>query len=503
MKPMSWLSSFHAVALLVIAAPTLAQLNAEEASAWSTTHGSTVDSWPAAETMDHEILRTSQDTFLDAGPTSANHELAILSKRLEALEKPILKYPANVQLQGVFQADGVTFNQDEVNQSPAAAGGVGYIENGGDFRRARLTAKAALANNMNALMQFDFAAQGRPTFTDVWVEWTDLPLVGTVRVGQWKHPFSLEVVSSFRYTTFMERSSLFQAFTPFRHIGIGAYNHTEDLMSTWAVSYLRTGQDQFGDSLSTHGGNGCAGRVTRVLWYDESEGRSYAHVGGAYFLNVPPNHSTSFRSIPEIFVGQNANDGVGTAGFAVPGVFDGTPFFVNTGTLTNVDHVHTFGLEGLWVYGPLSVQAEAMAATVDRATAATAVLDGAYVQAGYFLTGEHRPYDRTNGAIDRVKPFEDFFLVGTDSGLERGIGAWELALRFSHIDLNDDTISGGEMDNLTLGVNWYCNPNCKVVFNYVHSWRESPTTPPNPGAFPLLAVHSEANAFGLRTQMDF
>lgn len=445
----------------------------------------------------------SYETFSDVAPLPVEQQLAIFSKRLDALEHPVIKYPANVQVNGVFQADGVTFNQDDANRAPAAAGGVGFIENGADFRRARVTAKATLANNMNALMQFDFAAQGRPTFTDVWVEWTDLPLVGTIRVGQWKQPFSLEVVSSFRYTTFMERSSLFQAFTPFRHIGIGAYNHADDLLSTWAVSYLRTGQDQFGDSLSTHGGNGFSGRVTRLLWYDEEEGRSYLHAGGAYFLNVPPNHTTVFRSIPEIFVGQNANDGVGTAGFPVPGVFDGTPFFVNTGNLTNVDHVHTFGLEGLWVYGPLSVQAEAMAAAVDRATATTAVLDGAYVQVGYFLTGEHRPYDRINGAIDRVRPFEEFFFVGTDHGLERGAGAWEVALRLSHIDLNDDNISGGQMDNLTFGVNWYCNPYCKVVFNYIHSWRESPTSPPNPGAFPAVAVNSEVNAFGLRTQMDF
>jgi phosphate-selective porin len=75
-------------------------------------------------------------------------------------------------------------------------------------------------------------------------------------------------------------------------------------------------------------------------------------------------------------MGQNANDGTGTAGVAVPGVIDGTPFFVNTGTLTNVNN--TFDLEALWVYGPFSVQAEAMAAAVDRTVAATPVLHGEY-----------------------------------------------------------------------------------------------------------------------------
>jgi phosphate-selective porin OprO/OprP len=428
-----------------------------------------------------------------------------LAQQTPVLDSPAPKYPQVPVVSGVFQADGVVFSQSEANKLPAALGGVGPIENGADFRRARLGVRSAVANNMNAFIQMDFAAPGRPTFTDVWVEWTDLPLLGTVRAGQWKQPFSLEVVSSFRYTTFMERSSLFQAFTPFRHIGLGFYNHADDLMGTWAASYLRTGQDQFGDSLSTRGGNGFAGRITRLLQYQEPDGRSYLHVGGAYYLNTPPNHAIAFRTIPEIFVGQNRNDpaDTGTAGFSVPFLFDGTPFFVDTGVIRDVEHVHTFGLEGLWVYGPLSIQAEAMAAVVDQAVQQSATLDGGYIQIGWFLTGEHRPYDRVNGAIDRVQPFEEFFLVRTENGLERGLGAWEVALRLSHIDLDSGNISGGRMNNLTFGINWYCNAYCKVVFNYIHSWRDSPTRPPHPTPAPAVSVPSEANAWGIRAQVDF
>ena len=42
------------------------------------------------------------------------------------------------------------------------------------------------------------------------------------------------------------------------------------------------------------------------------------------------------------------------------------------------------------------------------------------------------------------------------------------------------------------GVNWYCNPYCKVVFNYIHSFVTDRNGSP-----------SEANAWGLRTQLDF
>ena len=36
-----------------------------------------------------------------------------------------------------------------------------------------------------------------------------------------------------------------------------------------------------------------------------------------------------------------------------------------------------------------------------------------------------------------------------------GAGAWELSARWSDIDLSDGAISGGEMQILSLGVNWW------------------------------------------------
>lgn len=47
-----------------------------------------------------------------------------------------------------------------------------------------------------------------------------------------------------------------------------------------------------------------------------------------------------------------------------------------------------------------------------------------------------------------------------------GIGAWELGARFSSIDLTDGLVDGGEMDILSLGVNWYLSPIFNVNLNY-------------------------------------
>ena len=417
-------------------------------------------------------------------------------KKLTEAKKPAPEKPKlpNVTIGGVFQADAVAFHQLESSREA-----YGRIESGADFRRARLGAKGAVSDRMDYFMQMDFGFFGRPTFTDVWADFKEVGPLGTVRVGQWKQPFGLEVVSSFRYTTFMERSSTFQAFTPFRHIGVGFYDHSEDLNWTWAASYFRTGQDQFGGSLSTDGGNGGAGRLTHLLWHEGSKGEDYLHVGAGYFLNAPPNERARFRSIPEVFVGEFVvppGEPVGTSGVPIPDVDNGTPFFVDTGTIAGASLTQTFGFESLWVRGPLSWQNEAMGAFVDTSTQGNAFLNGAYSQFGWFLTGEHRPYDRKAGAIDRVIPFHS---VSKSGG---GWGAWEIAGRWSYLDVTDRQILGGMMQNMTAGLNWYVNPNCKCVFNYIHSWADA--RPSRNGT--ILSndfISSQTDAFAMRCQLDF
>ena len=169
-------------------------------------------------------LSTPEEVFVAPASGAVSEETSsvfeqrfqALTHRFDELQTKIStpKLPS-VEVHGVFQADSGWFSQNVASRKA-----VGDIQDGVDFRRARLSANGALAENMNYFLQMDFAFQGRPTFTDLWFEVTKVPVVGNVRIGQWKQPFSLEVVSSFRYTTFAERSVLFQSFTPFRHIAL-------------------------------------------------------------------------------------------------------------------------------------------------------------------------------------------------------------------------------------------------------------------------------------------
>jgi phosphate-selective porin OprO/OprP len=120
------------------------------------------------------------------------------------------------------------------------------------------------------------------------------------------------------------------------------------------------------------------------------------------------------------------------------------------------------GLEAAYIDGPGSVHGEYIASRVDRDDGlSTLAFHGGYVQAAWFLTGESLPYLADTGVLGRLRP-KSRFTLKNPTGV-----AWELAVRLSGIDLNDDDIIGGEELNLTLGVTWYLDKYTKVMANYV------------------------------------
>ena len=60
------------------------------------------------------------------------------------------------------------------------------------------------------------------------------------------------------------------------------------------------------------------------------------------------------------------------------------------------------------VWGPFSIQAEYMRAFVTLTSGGTAELDGVYVFASYFLTGEHRVFSLSEAEFARIRPRQDF-----------------------------------------------------------------------------------------------
>ena len=92
------------------------------------------------------------------------------------------------------------------------------------------------------------------------------------------------------------------------------------------------------------------------------------------------------------------------------------------------------------------------------------VFQGFYVSGSYALTGEMRRYRWRHGTLARIEPKR-----GLGDG---GKGAFEVALRFSRIDLNDGDVRGGALNDVSLAFNWYPNVPGKVSFNVIRAARE-------------------------------
>ncbi len=82
---------------------------------------------------------------------------------------------------------------------------------------------------------------------------------------------------------------------------------------------------------------------------------------------------------------------------------------------------------------------------------------GWYAQSTWALNGVARHFVPSKGKVVGVNP--------TASVSSGGSGAWELALRYSTVNLNDIGINGGKQRDITFGVNWYPESSVRLALD--------------------------------------
>ena len=430
---------------------------------------------------------------------AAEQRIAALEKSLRKLtdaadkkKQDDAKKPSLI-VTGQVQADTVYFGQNEESRID-----IGDLQDGAQFRRLRIGARGTTFGVLDYSLGVDFALANQPSYLDNYLEWKDLPYIQHIRAGHYFEPFSLERVTQNRNNTFMERS-LVDTFAPARNMGVMAYGNTENELATWAIGTFRTNSDNAGNDTFDSGQALTMRGTALPLWDDSSDGRFYLHLGAGYSYRDAYQKQVRFRNTPEIRKQQPANV-FGPVGppspsnyiNGVPGPF--APIFVDTGFIP-ANNFQLFDPEFALILGPLSLQSEYAFAVVDQIGGPNLFFNGYMAQVSYFLTGEHRPYDRKQGIHSRLYPYEDFFRVRTESrGIQTGLGAWEIAARFSNIVLNDKNIRGNNLTDFTVGLNWYLNPYTRWKFNYVRAFLEDTRT--NKG-------NSMTDAYGMRIDFDF
>jgi len=315
----------------------------------------------------------------------------------------------------------------------------GKLSSPAEFRRLRIYASGSIFQNTVYKAQVDFAG-GSVGFRDVYLGLKDFPFLDLVRVGQFTEPFSMEDMTCSNQITFLERS-LPYALSLHRNTGIGFNSAHLDERLTLSSSAFFNANDV---AVPVSNALNFATRSTGLPWY-ENKGEKLLHLGVAYcHRNSADKNKTSFSysSEPEIHL---------------------VPDFVDTGNFPG-RYANLVGLETALVYGPLSVQGEFIQSFVNRKDSSdVGYFKGFYAYASYFLTGEHRNYDKFWGVFSGLEPNKNF-------SLKKGtFGALELAARYSYLDFCSGDISGGALSDITAGCNWYLNAYMKVMLNYVHA----------------------------------
>ncbi|HPA49980.1 MAG TPA: porin [Thermoanaerobaculia bacterium] len=336
------------------------------------------------------------------------------------------------RLAGRAQLDGVFFSGDE-NRNGNALG----------LRRGRIGFKATVAKDWTAEFDVDFA-DNAVDIKDAYVGYEGIDK-SAIRLGQFKIPYGYDQLVSSKDIWFVERAYV-DAFAPGRRLGVG-YFYGADRFSAAATLFTQgIGEDVSGLDQ----GWGWAARGT---WAPVMPAETRAiHVGvaatgwqpdaavGDGSTRPPAAYVVEFSSRPEVSKIAKAK-------------------YLNTGDLEDVDQVRQYGLELAGVWDAFAWQAEYNKTSVDRLSGAVDLsdhdFDGWYAQVSYVLGGK-RKYAADEGLVDKVSPGKG--------------GAWEIAARYSTMDLNDltavDPIKGGSAENYTLGLNYYPNFNIRLMLDW-------------------------------------
>jgi phosphate-selective porin OprO/OprP len=382
------------------------------------------------------------------------------------------------------------------------------------------------------------------------------PLV--LQVGNFYEPFGLERINSKKYVDFIERALPSDAFGPSRHIGFAAFAHgsnwtakagvfttslEDKALSPAAGIPVPFGVPTKAGWVATGGGQyfDITGRVTYAPIKEEDR---LLHIGGSGRFHRP-NDSTAANDDRVLALGSNIRTEANILGENLLGTTDlscgAAPSYngaVGTALVAGkcVKTVVGYGAELAAAYGPFSVQAEYLGAHYERNPNALAFanasgvfapggssldFNGYYVYATWYLTGESRAASYRVDNLGAPATFGQIKIKHPWSA--GGWGAWELAARFSEVNLNNGPfqgsyyqnlialapnaatrmavanagVLGGREENVTVGLNWYPDTGVRIMANWTRVLKLSA---PWDRAY---LNGAQPNIFLLRTQVDW
>ncbi len=340
---------------------------------------------------------------------------------------------------------------------------------GTNFRRARIGFDGKAFGDWDYSFLLDYGGAGEEDaahIQELWVQYSALKPFH-LKIGAFSPSIGLEDQGSTSGQLFLERSASADIA---RNLAGGDFRDASELWangSWWYVNAAVTGRlvgvinSQGSGAAQPYGSQlGVIGRVG-FLPVKTANGMIEVGVHGSYVAR------------PADFGGPDTAAGTTRYSFTMqerPELrVDGTRL-ISTGVIS-AQHASTAGLEAAAQYGGFFIQSEYEQFRIERrngpASLSNPNFDGYYLEGSYTLAGEKRRFNANNWAFDAPGVSHPFSLA------DHTWGAWEIAGRYSDIDLNyhagalgstpvADAVRGGEQKVWSAGLNWY--PNTVVRF---------------------------------------
>lgn len=336
-------------------------------------------------------------------------------------------------------------------------------------RRARLGVEGKLNQVFSFKAEYQFRAGNQPEFNDVWLGYDNNGLELIAGINYFTSSMD-GLTSSLTHMT-NERALVTNGFgQASRAIGFVARKYSDNWMVVGGLygDAAENGEIALAPNTAQEGRYG----QIRGAWALSNVRGNYLVIGASARKRDRNNQTISYSA-------RAAQSNYAPSYFTAPTALQDT----------------TFGLEGYWTHGSLSVLSEYQITKTDafiNTTTPVAKVDlkGGFVEVSYFLTGETRGYDVKEGTLKAVKPNSPF--------QEGGYGAWGLVARYDTLDYSDfvsSGIKGTEAKAITAGVFW--QPTDYVVLRAMYGSTKYDRT--NLAGRPDGTV----NAFTFRTQFSF
>lgn len=330
--------------------------------------------------------------------------------------------------------------------------GLGGVD---ELRRARIGVEGTMPGGFNYVFEIDVAGEV-VEITDAYLGWEVSDRL-TLTAGQHKNFQALDELTSSRFNPFLERAAFTDAFNFERRLGLSAtYAHGAWTAQAGVFHDNLLDVDETDDAVSLDG---------RLVFAPEV-GESQLHFGAsAHWRDNGEAMATRYRQRPLLHATEVR--------------------FVATPSLP-VEQETSFGLEAAVIRGPFHATGEAHWFDRQAAAGASPTLFGAYLEAGWFLTGESRGY--SNARWDRTAVREGGAIE------EGGFGAVQVAVRWDHLDLR----SGGQQNGLQASLTWIPTDYVRFLLNYARLDHDEAAIPAAGGDRDYAV-----DVVGFRAQFDF